>query len=432
MKKKIFSLVLMALFVVPAFFFVSACGGEDGKKLDKCTIKNWESYTAIAAGTISEEQMQTSKNLKGDERLFGKKSDGSFEIISFLNSSQKEVKANFYLSGFTAYDNFIFVNFDREDSGEELKPFSYGESDFSYIIDYNGKMYALNDIFSYVNLAQKGYCESDTSVYVTGAKKSNGEYCYYRICIEKEKLAVKKVATVSKYQATGFFVDRFDNVFLVQKGTIVDVNYSGDVVLIKPNGATVKLSSKADKKADEYSVYKALNGQVYFKPNAVGEIYKTFDKEGEFVETLYAAPSNFYVSDNLIKTTKTEQYYFSQQSNTSGTILTAKVFKLTFATKVEYSVEEIISQTGKSFAFEGESLYVVDGGKVYVTNIVSTNRKEVESDITFEKVWSNNQGKVCYSGFNGSEQVQGEIKANATITQTLPTTFFDIKFIKAK
>ena len=313
MKKKIFSLVLMALFVVPAFFFVSACGGEDGKKLDKCTIKNWESYTAIAAGTISEEQMQTSKNLKGDERLFGKKSDGSFEIISFLNSSQKEVKANFYLSDFTAYDNFIFVNFNREDSGEELKPFSYGESDFSYIIDYNGKMYALNDIFSYVNLAQKGYCESDTSVYVTGAKKSNGE-----------KLAVKKVATVSKYQATGFFVDRFDNVFLVQKGTIVDVNYSGDVVLIKPNGATVKLSSKADKKADEYSVYKALNGQVYFKPNAVGEIYKTFDKEGEFVETLYAAPSNFYVSDNLIKQQKQSNIIFLNNQTQVGQYLLQK------------------------------------------------------------------------------------------------------------
>ena len=75
MKKRVLSLLLFAIFIVPAFAFVTACGGDDGKKFDKCTIKNWESYTAIAAGTISENQMENNKTLKGDERLFGKKKD---------------------------------------------------------------------------------------------------------------------------------------------------------------------------------------------------------------------------------------------------------------------------------------------------------------------------------------------------------------------
>ena len=431
MKKKLFSLFAIALFIVPMFMFVTACGGDDGKKFDKCSVKDWDYFTAIAAGTISESQMEKSKNLKGDERLLGKKKDGSFEVISFLNSSEKEVKANLYLSGFTAYDNYIFVNFNREDKGEGIKQFSYGENDFSYLIDYNGNVYYLNDIFSYMNLSQKGYCESDTSVYVTGAKKSNSEYCYYRICIEKEKLAVKKVVTVSKYKATGFFVDKFDNMFLIEKGTIADVNYSEEVVLIKSNEATVKLSSKADKKADEYSVYKALNGQVYFKPDAVGEIYKTFDKDGEFVELLAGVPTNYYVKENLIKETKDTKYYFSKQANTSGTVFTAKIFKMSIITKADYTVEEIISQTGKSFAYDSDKLYSVGGGNAFVTDLASTNKIEINSDISFQEVWSDLQGNICYKGTKSGDEVQGTIKPNGTITQELPTTDFDIKFIKA-
>ncbi len=432
MKKKLFSLLALVMFIIPAFLFVTACGGDDGKKLDKCSIKNWEDYTAIAVGTISETQMQNSKNLKGDERLLGKKKDGSFEVVTFTNSSEKEVKANLYLSGFTAFDNYIFVNFNREDNGEAIKQFSYGESDFSYLIDYNGNLHSLNGIFSYMNLAQKGYCESDTSVYVSGAKISNSEYCYYRICIEKEKLAVKKVVSVSKYKATGFFVDRFDNMFLIEKGTIVDVDYSEEVILIKPNEATVKLSSKADKKADEFSVFKALNGQVYFKPDAVGEIYKTFDKDGEFVELLAGVPSNYYANENLIKETKDTKYYFSKQANTSGTIFTAKIFKMTYITKAEYTVEEIISQTGKSFAYDSDKLYVVEGGKAYVTDFVSTNKIETNSDISFQEVWSDHQGNICYKGTKGGDEVQGTIKPNGTISQELPASEYNIVFIKTK
>ena len=438
MKKKFLSLLILVFLIVPVFAFVTACGGDDGNKLDKCSIKNWANYSAIAAGTISESQQENSKSLKGDARLLGKRSDGKFEAITFLNSSEKEVTANLYLSGFTAYDNYIFVNFNKEDKGTGIKNFSYGENDFSYIIDYNGNMYSLNGIFSYINLAQKGYCESDTSIYVKGAKTSNGEYCYYRICIEKEKLAVKKVVTVNKYKTEVFFVDRFDNVFLIEKGRVDDINFLEDyevTLLKKANGdSSVKLSSKADKKADEYSVYKALNGQVYFKPDANGEVYRTFDKEGEFVdELLFVAPTNFYPKDNLIKNNGDIRYYYSQQKNTNGINYTIKLHKMTFSTKTSYAVEDMATKTANDFAVGSEHIFFLNGKNASVLNILSGEEKEVTSDVEFSDIWSDNQGNICYKGTdNAGKEVQGTLNTKGTITKTLPSSDFNIAFVTTK
>mgnify|MGYP001089288423 CR=1 FL=1 len=419
MKKRFLSFILLCCLMLPCMTLLSACGSHD---LNNMVIKNWNNYSYIGAGLVSSpsasgQGVYANSAKKAKAKLFGVTKDGRYEVIKFEDESGKEQEQTYYLSGFTAYTNFTFIEY-SERNVEQITSFT-SNAEHQYILDNNsGKIYRLDDIFDFINLGTAGCQGESKNAFYCLAKKHSDPYTghtpIYKFSIENEELKIEKAFDSSKLSAFGsaFIVDNYGNVF-------------------SENGKFVISSDGIIKTLDNVSLFKALNGFVY-----VGN--QVFDKDANLVDSTFTPPNlqlsgemrGFSKDKYLVKQDGSVSYYYIRNRETVG------LYKVTFLNDIEYEIEEIelegySEDNWKKSLVENDRIYYLSNSEVGYCDIETGKATVLTNEYIFDDIWTDNQGNVCFSALNEyMDSVEGIINADNSITVGITSNGYDVIFVK--
>lgn len=427
MKKFLMSFILLCCIVLPCTTFLSACGNNSD--LNNAVIANWNNYTHIGAGIISEQGTNTNEvsmqaKRKGKAKLFGVTKNGEYEVIKFKDEKNKEKEQTLYLSGFSAFENFTFISYSTYQV-DSIGVFDSNDTR-GYIIDNKtGKLFRLDDIFKYIN--HFTVSESKTALYCLASKHSDpytGHSTIYKFSTENNELKIEKVFDGSTLPNFGsdFIVDKHDNVFA-------------------SNGKYIIKSDRTIRPLDSLSLFKALNGLVYADN-------KVFNEQGNLVETTFIPEnltpynykaSNAYDKKNefLAKQDGNLYYYFIDQvTSSSHNSLKNKLYKVTFSNEIEYTVENIVlegysADLWNKTLVENDRIYYLSNGEVGYCDVLTGKRTVLSNDYLFNDIWTDNKGNVCFSGLNSTmDSIEGVINDDNSITVGIFPNGYDVIFVK--
>ena len=424
--KKHLSFILLCCIIFPCITFLSACGNNFD--LNNMIIKNWDNYSCIGAGlisttSISSQDVYANSTKNSKAKLFGITKDGRYEVIKFEDETGKEKEQTLYLSGFTAYTNFTFIEY-SESNVDQIRNFT-SNGKYQYIIDNNsGKIYRLDNIFDYINLGTIG-CqgESENAFYCLASKYSDpytGDTPIYKFSVENEELKIEKIFDRSKLNAfsVAFVVDNYGNVF-------------------SENGKFVISSNGIIKNLNNVSLFKALNGFVY-----VGN--QVFDRDANLIDSTFT-PQNLQLSGELegcggtknkylVKQNGFVSYYYVRNSYSSSRPV--GLYKVTFLNKIEYEIEKIelegySSTKWKNSFFENDRIYYLTDSEVGYCDIETGEATILTNEYIFNDIWTDNKGSVCFSGLNSRmDNVEGVINRDDSITVGITSNGYDVIFVK--
>lgn len=438
MKKSIICFILICCMILPCTIFLFSCSYNND--LNNAVIANWNNYTHIGAGIISEQETNTygasrkattvsksSKQTKrkGKAKLFGITKDGEYEVIKFKDENDKEKEQTLYLSGFSACENFTFISYSTNQVN------SIGNFDTNaarqYIIDNKtGKLFRLDNIFeSMFVFGARGWGESENAFYCLADKHSDpytGYTSIYKISLENEELKIEKIFDQSTLTAfdTDFIVDKYGNIFA-------------------KNGKFIIKSDRTIHTLNSLTLFKALNGLVY-----AGE--QVFNEYGELVDSTFVpeklqfseVTTNTYETKNdyLAKQDEDTYYYFIDNPETFVQNFKSKLYKITFINEIEYTVENIALEgyaagLWNKTLVENDRIYYLSNGEVGYCDILTGAATVLTKDYLFNDIWTDNKGNVCFSGLNSTmDSVQGIIHEDDSITVGIFSNGYDVIFVK--
>ncbi|MDD3397791.1 MAG: hypothetical protein PHR96_04575 [Clostridia bacterium] len=420
--KKIFCIFLLVVFILPCVYMLTACGGSIS--FNNLTIKNWDAYSSIGAGfvrrTIPNNNVYAEDtNSQADAKLFGIRSDGTYEPIVFVNENGNETQQSLYLSGFSAFKNFTFISY----STLKVNYINLFDNNYSqeYVISGTGRLYRLDDVFEFINLyTLYNYDESDTAIFFIGAKITDvSRSNIYKMSIENNDLKIEKIidlSTVENSFGYGFFVDKHGNIFSNNKNYIIKVD------------KTIHLLANND-------IFKAMNNLVY-----CGN--QVFNAEGELVDSDFIPTStvNCHAIGKVPGASNTKYlikqdsdlYYYYNFHDTPDII-----YKVSFNMD-SYLIDIIYLEDYESSRYvEGEhvfaynKIYFINNQEIYYINITTGCKTILNTDYIFNAIWSDNKGNICFSAVDSSlDAVTGTIDGENNITIGIVSNGYDVIYIK--
>lgn len=221
-------------------------------------IHNYSSYKAIGAGVSSNDTSSRSVG-NSEGKLLGQKEDGTIEVITFDDENGVEQKQTYYLSSFTATENFCFLGYSQY-SSNYIDDHWFYSSYINYLLDKrNGKLYLLNK--------ENGFSDNLN----IGAEANEKVLCFTRI---DNKDGLYFLSVVNNLLKVELIVDYDTIPFIGAYGSISDRlgNIGIDRYLITKNGKLKLISEEFE-----------LNTNGYFYNRSIeGPWDKTIDENGQF------------------------------------------------------------------------------------------------------------------------------------------------------
>ncbi len=425
---------LIAIMLVSTAFVFSGCNRPN---YDNLSIKNWDNYVAIGAGTISQSS-QTARvattasmsngvyatNNTQDTRLIGLTTSGIYQQIEFADANGNTTTQTMSVVNYKAFVPMTFVQF-TEGAVAEVGDFSNYvnfEYDPLYVIDnFTGKIYHLGEHFYQLRL---GYTDetiaSNDAVYLQGVTlddTSNG-YTYgegatdylYKLSFSDGNLVVEKCIDNSKLNYSSYLVDKYNNVFLTDS--------NNDAKYLYREG-TIKIW--------EHSIYRGMNGIVYSGSqwvNAEGEL-----ESATFVPTT----TTYFPGSDLIYQNGNEFYYYRQKF-TSNYDERNTIHKITKIDEVQYEYTAITMQDwSDDYAVVNEKLYCldIDENEIFYIDIPTGQKYLIpNNNYVFNKIYADKQGNIIYEGVNlNLDNVTCTITPEGNITENVVDNGYQIFYI---
>lgn len=266
---------LLSIFISILVVGLFSCSDNSDDKIESENIKrlsavhNFTKYKAIGAGVPSGASRSVRTAETSGARLVGQNENGTIEVVTFDDESGAEKNQTYYLSQFTATDNFCFMGF-SEYSSTNIESKSLYTHGINYMLDKRtGKMYPIE----FENSFDIGAESNGKVICGTTVDKKKGIYFY---SVENNLLKIELIVDYDTLPIEGYvlrqkcIVDRYENAIIGGESKGNQIAY---YIVCGKSGKVKKINSDLNPN---------ING-IFYDSYTESEISSELDENGDLI-----------------------------------------------------------------------------------------------------------------------------------------------------